>query len=89
MRECLYQVSTHISKYDLRANRDIEGATIIANVWYAVTNASCEVSLISQIRAMMHDESTYENSFEFNPDRFDCEHPPRDPHLMAFGFGRR
>ncbi len=52
-------------------------------------NASCETSLISVIRAMMHDESTYENPFEFNPDRFDCENPPRDPHLVAFGFGRR
>ncbi|KAF8337882.1 cytochrome P450 [Cantharellus anzutake] len=46
-------------------------------------------TIIANVWALMHDQSVYDKPFEFNPDRFDCEHPPRDPHLMAFGFGRR
>ncbi|RAL14762.1 cytochrome P450 [Aspergillus homomorphus CBS 101889] len=45
--------------------------------------------IIPNIWAFCHDPTGYENPMTFNPGRFLCETPERDPHYLAFGFGRR
>ncbi|KAF9516526.1 hypothetical protein BS47DRAFT_1340643 [Hydnum rufescens UP504] len=46
-------------------------------------------TVISNIWAIMHDETEYENPFSFAPERFLKVAPPTNPHDYAFGFGRR
>jgi hypothetical protein len=45
-----------------------------------------------EIRAMMHDPTTYNDPMAFKPERFletEGHVPEMDPHSIAFGFGRR
>ncbi|KAI0069255.1 cytochrome P450 [Artomyces pyxidatus] len=52
-----------------------KGTIVIANIWN-----------------FLHDETTFKNPMEFDPSRFIAtkDHTPeRDPHTIAFGFGRR
>ena len=44
--------------------------------------------LIITYRAMMRAEE-YDDPLAFRPERFLGENPPTDPHVYAFGFGRR
>lgn len=45
-------------------------------------------TVISNIWAIMRD-TEYKDPHVFNPDRFLGPNPPTDPHMYAFGFGRR
>ncbi|EIT81129.1 cytochrome protein [Aspergillus oryzae 3.042] len=59
----------------LEGYRIPKGAAILSNIW-----------------AFTHDPSEYHDPMTFKPERFlsDNGHTPeRDPHLLAFGFGRR
>lgn len=46
-------------------------------------------TVISNIWAIMRDESEFKNPDSFWPERFLQPNPPKDPHSYAFGFGRR
>ncbi|KAI0063334.1 cytochrome P450 [Artomyces pyxidatus] len=48
-----------------------------------------DATIFTNVWAIMHDEEEYYQSFDFIPERFLVENPPRDPWLSAFGFGRR
>ncbi|PYH45575.1 cytochrome P450 [Aspergillus saccharolyticus JOP 1030-1] len=45
--------------------------------------------LLPNIWAFCHDPTEYKDPMSFNPDRFLGPAPERDPHSLAFGFGRR
>lgn len=38
---------------------------------------------------MCHDPEIYPDPFVFNPERYLCDQPQRDPRKVGFGFGRR
>lgn len=45
--------------------------------------------LIPNTWLFMHDENNYKDPHLFNPERFLDKTPELDPHVLAFGFGRR
>ncbi|KAF7595390.1 hypothetical protein BBP40_006384 [Aspergillus hancockii] len=50
------------------------------------------VPVVPNIWALTHDPDVYSDPMSFNPERFlesDDHTPERDPHTLAFGFGRR
>ncbi|KAJ6538524.1 cytochrome P450 [Mycena vulgaris] len=48
-----------------------------------------KTTVITNIWAMMHDESIYPDPFVFDPERFTGASPQADPRDCVFGFGRR
>ncbi|KAH8111221.1 cytochrome P450 oxidoreductase OrdA-like protein, partial [Phellopilus nigrolimitatus] len=48
-----------------------------------------DTMVLPNIWQMAHDPSTYNNPFEFKPERFLGEAPEMDPRTLVFGFGRR
>ncbi|BCS17694.1 cytochrome P450 [Aspergillus puulaauensis] len=45
--------------------------------------------IMPNIWAFCHDPKDYKDPMSFNPERFLGDSPERDPHSLAFGFGRR
>ncbi|PGH04426.1 hypothetical protein AJ79_07082 [Helicocarpus griseus UAMH5409] len=45
--------------------------------------------ILANIWAMFHDPNNFKDPMEFKPERFLGLKPERDPHTLAFGFGRR
>lgn len=63
-------------------------------MWYAYVTVGVSNTADGDLRAILRDESTFPDAFEFRPERFITE---KDPHVLAkmeprnyvFGFGRR
>lgn len=69
------------------------GATVVVNSWYDCRIIRQFWSLISDFRAMLHDERVYSDPGSFRPERFLTDKGELDPDAPdpspAFGFGRR
>ncbi|GMF67658.1 unnamed protein product [Aspergillus oryzae] len=77
----------------LEGYRIPKGAAILSNIW-CVRPRTPYFLLLTKLpcRAFTHDPNEYHDPMTFKPERFlsDNGHTPeRDPHLLAFGFGRR
>ena len=70
-----------------------KNTVVLPNLWYAVCRCKTSMLMLTR-RAMLRDETLYENPHTFNPERFlasDGQINPDvlHPRMITFGFGRR